>query len=148
MMSNQNERHQQLIEEFRAHGGKVGGRFEGAPLLLLTTTGARSGKRRTTPLRYLSDGNRQIVFAANAGADNHPAWYYNLLAHPDVTIEIGTETFTARAIVLKDEERARLLAAQIKVYPHFNEYRTKTTRQIPVIALVRQPVPGHNTNFS
>src|SRR5579884_4385144 len=86
-----NERNRLIIEEFRAHEGKVGGQFVGAPLILLTSKGARSGEPRTTPLRYLPDKDRLIVFAANAGAATNPAWYYNLLAHPTVTVEIGTE---------------------------------------------------------
>jgi deazaflavin-dependent oxidoreductase (nitroreductase family) len=137
-MTDQNEQHRQIIEEFRTHAGKVGGRLEGAPLLLLTTTGARSGKRNTTPLRYLPDGDRLMVFAANAGAPTNPAWYYNVLAHPDITIEVGAEMFEANATVLTGEERDRLLAKQTNVYPHFAEYLMKTTRQIPVVALQRR----------
>ncbi len=133
-----NERNRLIIEEFRAHEGKVGGQFVGAPLILLTSKGARSGEPRTTPLRYLPDKDRLIVFAANAGAATNPAWYYNLLAHPTVTVEIGTEKVEAVATILTGEERERLLALQAKVYPHFATYQAKTRRKIPVIALKLQ----------
>jgi deazaflavin-dependent oxidoreductase (nitroreductase family) len=138
MMMEQNERNERnrlIIEEFRTHAGQVGGQFVGAPLLLLTTRGARSGESRTTPLRYLPDQDRLILFAANAGGATNPAWYYNLLAHPTVTVETGTETVEAVATVLTGEERERLLALQAKVYPHFASYQAKTDRQIPVVAL-------------
>ncbi|HYB24700.1 MAG TPA: nitroreductase/quinone reductase family protein, partial [Solirubrobacteraceae bacterium] len=97
-----------VIEEFRAHGGRVGGMFEGAPLLLLTSTGAKSGQRRTTPVVYLPDDDRMVIFASKAGAPTHPAWYHNLLANPSATVEVGTETVTVRARVAEGEERDRL----------------------------------------
>jgi deazaflavin-dependent oxidoreductase (nitroreductase family) len=124
-----------IIEEFRANGGRVGGRFEGAPLALLTTVGARTGRRRTTPVAYLRDGDRVIVFATNAGAPAHPAWYHNLVAHPEVTVEIGTETHTATARPLEGEERDRLYARQAGLSPAFAAYEAATERVIPVIAL-------------
>ncbi len=127
-----------IIEEFRANGGKVGGPFERSTLLLLTTTGAKSGKRRISPLVYLPDGDRYIIFASKAGLPTNPDWYHNLVAHPDVTIEVGTETFEARATVITGEERERLYARQIERSPAFGDYQAKTTRQIPVIALERQ----------
>jgi deazaflavin-dependent oxidoreductase (nitroreductase family) len=138
---NQMDHHRQLIEEFRAHAGQVGGRFVQAPLLLLTTIGRRSRRQRTTPLRYLRDGERLVVFAANAGAPRHPGWYHNLLAHSQVTLEVGTETFEARAYIIEGAERERLLAQQAAVYPHFAEYQARTTRQIPAVAFERM-LPG------
>ncbi|GHO91135.1 hypothetical protein KSF_011830 [Reticulibacter mediterranei] len=126
-----------IIEEFRTNGGKVGGMFEGAPLLLLTTTGAQSGQRHTTPLTYLSDGDRLIVFASNAGATTNPAWYHNLVAHPQATVEVGTETFNVTATVIMDEERDQLYARQVALSPGYAEYEAKTTRRIPAVALLR-----------
>src|SRR5882672_8463269 len=102
-----------LIDEFRAHDGKVTGIFEGAPLLLLTTTGAKSGRKHTTPLVYQQDGDRIVVFGSKGGAPSHPAWFRNLVAHPNVTVEVpGGETFEARAVVVEGPERDRLFAAQ------------------------------------
>jgi deazaflavin-dependent oxidoreductase (nitroreductase family) len=132
-----NDYNRRLIEEFRAHGGKVGGMWEGTPLLLLTTAGARSGERRTTPMAYLPDGDRLIVWASNGGSPRNPDWYHNLLAHPQVTVEVGTETFDAIAVVTADAERDRLWARGVAVYPSLAEHQAKTTRQIPVIALSR-----------
>ena len=137
-MRDRNDWNRQMIEEFRANGGKVGGMWEGRPLLLLTTTGAKSGQRRTNPTMYLRDGDRLLVFASRAGAPTNPDWYYNLLAHPEVTVEVGSETYAATATVLSGEERDRLYAKQAGLYPQFGEYQTKTTRQIPVIALERR----------
>jgi deazaflavin-dependent oxidoreductase (nitroreductase family) len=133
-----NDYNRRLIEEFRAHGGKVSGYFEHTPLLLLTTTGARSGERRTTPMGYLPDGDRLIVWASNGGAPTHPGWYHNLLAHPHVTVEVGTETFDAVAVVTAGAERDRLWTQGVAVYPQLAEAQAKTTRLIPVIALSRQ----------
>ena len=131
------EFNKKVIEEFRANRGKVGGAFAGAPMVLLTHKGAKSGKSYTTPLVYSKDGSRIVIVASKAGAPNNPAWYHNLIAHPDVTVEIGTEQFKAKAVVTKGEERERLFNAQAGQMPMFNEYRDKTTRQIPVIALER-----------
>jgi deazaflavin-dependent oxidoreductase (nitroreductase family) len=128
----------QLIEEFRANRNKAGGPFEGRPLLLLTTTGAKSGKRRTTPMMYIPDGERLLVIASNAGALTHPDWYYNLVAHPDVTVEVGTETFEATAIVTQGAERDGLWSRIVELYPFFAEHQAKISRQIPVIALSRR----------
>ena len=126
-----------IMEEFHANGGKVGGPFEGVPLLLLTTTGARSGQRRTTPLGYLPDGGRLIIFATRGGSPTNPDWYYNLLAHPEAIVEVGTETFDVMAVVITGAERDQLYARQVERAPVFAEYQAKTTRTIPVIALVR-----------
>lgn len=132
------EHNRQLIEEFRANRHKAGGPFEGRPLLLLTTIGARSGERRTTPMMYIPDGERLLVVASNAGAPRHPDWYRNLAAHPHVTVEIGTETFDALARVTEGEERQRLWTRIVELYPFFAEHQAKVTRQIPVIVLSRQ----------
>ena len=124
-----------IIEEFRANAGKVGGQFEGAPLLLLHTTGARSGQERVNPVMYRADGDRLAVFASKAGLPTNPDWYHNLVAHPDVTAEVGTETHRFRARVADDDERERIWSAQKADYPGFADYETKTTRQIPVVIL-------------
>ena len=136
-MSDANDWNNQIIEEFRANGGKVGGPFEGAPLLVLTTTGAKSGQRRTAPVMYLADGDRLMIFASKAGAPTNPDWYHNLLAHPRATVEVGDETFDVDASVTTGDERDRLFATQAERYPGFAEYQAKTTRTIPVVALTR-----------
>jgi len=133
-----NDWNRQLIEEFRANGGKVGGMWEGRPLLLLTTTGAKSGQRRTNPTMYLRDGDRLLVFASKGGAPTSPDWYHNLVAHPEVTVEVGNETYPAIATVITGEERDRLYAKQAQLYPQFGDYQEKTTRKIPVVALERR----------
>ena len=134
-MADRNDWNRQTIEAFRANGGKVGGVWEGRPLLLLTTTGAKSGQRRTTPVMYLPDGDRLLVFATKAGAPTNPAWYHNLIAYPEVTVEVGTETYEATATSLTGDERDRLYAKQASLYPQFGEYQSRATRTIPVIAL-------------
>jgi deazaflavin-dependent oxidoreductase (nitroreductase family) len=138
LMADMNDWNRQTIEAFRANGGKVGGVWEGRPLLLLTTTGAKSGQRRTTPVMYLADGDRLLVFATKAGAPTNPAWYHNLIAYPEVTVEVGTETYEATATPLTGEERDRLYAKQASLYPQFGEYQARATRKIPVIALERR----------
>ncbi|MET8984319.1 nitroreductase family deazaflavin-dependent oxidoreductase [Nonomuraea wenchangensis] len=130
-----NDFNQQIIDEFRANEGRVGGPFEGSPLLLLTTTGARSGRQVTTPVMYLPDGERYVIIASNAGADNHPAWYHNLRAHPVATVEVGTDTFQAKAVPVEGEERDQLYARMVAVAPGFADYERKTSRRIPVLAL-------------
>lgn len=137
-MADRSDWNRQLIEEFRANAGKVGGMWEGRPLLLLTTTGAKSGKRYTHPTMYLADGNRLLVFASKGGAPTHPDWYHNLVANPNVTVEVGPETYEATAVVLTGEERDRWYAKQSELYPQFGEYQKKTTRTIPVVALTRK----------
>ena len=132
------EFNQGLMKEFRANGGKVlSGPFVNAPLLLLTTTGAKSGKPFTTPLVYTKDGDRIVIIASKGGFPTHPAWYHNLKAHPNVTLEVGKEKFQAKAVITKDPERQRLFDAQAKMMPTFNDYQKNTTRQIPVIVLER-----------
>lgn len=137
-MPDANDWNTQIIEEFHANAGKVGGPFAGATLLLLTTTGAKSGKRRVNPLVYLADGERLIIFASKAGAPTNPDWYYNLLAHPKATVEVGTETFEVNAVEIHGEERDELYARQARVSPQFGQYQANTSRKIPVIALERQ----------
>jgi deazaflavin-dependent oxidoreductase (nitroreductase family) len=126
-----------IIDEFRSNHGRVGGPFEGAPLLVLTTTGAKSGQPRTNPLVYLPDGDRMVIFASKAGAPTNPDWYHNLKAHPRVTVEVGDETFDADATVAEGEERDRLYAQQATIMPGFAEYQEKTDRVIPVVVLTR-----------
>jgi deazaflavin-dependent oxidoreductase (nitroreductase family) len=132
-----NDWNRTIIDEFRANAGKVGGQFAGAPLLLLTTTGARSGKERTNPMMFLPDGGRWIVFASKAGAPTNPDWYHNLVANRTATVEVGTDRYEVKATVLTGAERDRLYAKQAELYPGFAEYEAKTTRTIPVVALER-----------
>ena len=134
-MASMNDRNLRVIEEFRSNGGKVGGGFAGAPLLLLSTSGARTGQRRTNPLMYLRDGDRLVVFASKGGAPTNPDWYHNLVANPGVTVEVGTETFEAEAVVVIGEERDRLYSRQAELFPQFGEYAQRATRRIPVVAL-------------
>jgi deazaflavin-dependent oxidoreductase (nitroreductase family) len=110
-----------------------------APGLLLKTTGARSGKQRVNPLAYTTDSERLVIIASKGGTPSHPDWYHNIVAHPDVTVEVGTETFEARAIVVEDPECDELYAKQAAIMPNFAEYQEKTTRTIPVIVLTRKP---------
>jgi deazaflavin-dependent oxidoreductase (nitroreductase family) len=126
-----------IINEFRAGGGKVLGPAEGFSLLLLHTTGARTGAARVTPVAYQPLADGWAVFATHAGAPKHPAWYHNLLAHPETIIEIGTETVPVRARVADGEERERIWSRQKAFYPSFAKHEAKTTRQIPVIVLER-----------
>ena len=137
MLKEMSDWNRQIIEEFRSNGGKVGGSFKGAPLLLLTTTGAKSGIVRTTPVMYLPDGKRIVIFVSKAGAPTNPAWYHNLIANPKATIEVGTETFEVTAVEVQGEECDQLYAKQASLYPGFAEYEAKTTRKIPVIVLQR-----------
>ena len=129
---------ERVVAEFRAQGGKVGGYHATMQLLLLTTTGARTGQRRAVPLTYLPDGDRYIVTAGNAGSDRHPAWYYNLLANPDATVEVGSEAFGATAVIADESERAPLYERFAAAYPVADEYQAQTVRQIPVVILTRR----------
>jgi deazaflavin-dependent oxidoreductase (nitroreductase family) len=126
----------QIIDEFRANEGRVGGMFEGTPLLLLHHTGAKSGKRRVNPLVYQSDGGRYVVFASKAGAPTNPDWYHNLKAHPNITVEIGSDTIDVVASEASGEERDRLYRTQSERVPQFADYEKQTERVIPVIVLV------------
>jgi deazaflavin-dependent oxidoreductase (nitroreductase family) len=124
-----------VIDEFRANGGEVGGPYLGAPLLLLTTTGAHSGRPHTTPLMYLVDDGALVVFGSKGGAPTSPDWYFNVKAHPLATVEVGTESFEVRASIAHGEERDRLFARQVESRPQFGEYAARTTRRIPVVVL-------------
>ncbi len=128
---------EKLIAEFRANGGKVTGMFADAPLVLLTTTGAKSGKERTTPVVYFEDGGKLVIVASLAGAPKHPAWFLNVQANPEVAIERATEKFRAVANIAGQAERDRLYARASELMPAFVEYQRKTTRVIPVVVLER-----------
>lgn len=137
-MGESNNWNDKVIAEFRANEGKVGGPFEGAPLLLLETTGAKSGQQRISPLVYLADGDRLVIFGSNAGRPRHSAWYHNILANPSVTIEIGADKYDAIASVVTGEEREELWKKQVAAAPYFADYQAKTDREIPVIVLDRK----------
>jgi deazaflavin-dependent oxidoreductase (nitroreductase family) len=124
-----------IITEFRANGGKVGGPFEGMPLLLLHTKGAKTGQERVHPVSYRRVGNGYAVFASKAGAPTNPDWYHNLVVNPQVQVEVGTETLPLTARVTAGGERDQIWTAHKTQYPGFADYETKTTRQIPVVVL-------------
>jgi deazaflavin-dependent oxidoreductase (nitroreductase family) len=135
-MTDRDEWNRQVIEEFRANDGEVGGAFAGFPLLLLHHFGAKSGLERVNPLAYQQLGDSLAVFASKGGSPTNPDWYHNVVAHPDVTIEVGTETRRARARIATGEERDRIWNAQKAAYPNFAEYeKTAARRQIPVVVL-------------
>src|SRR5271155_512682 len=136
-MSQLNDFNQKVIEEFRANQGKVGGQMAGMPLMLLTTTGAKTGRALTKPLAYTKDGDRIVLIASFAGSPHHPAWFVNLTANPTVTVEVGGDRYQARAVVTSGAERQRLFDAQAAKMPVFNDYQKKTERQIPVVVLER-----------
>ncbi len=129
---------QRIIEEFRSNDGRVGGPFEGAPMLLLHTTGARSGTERVSPVVYAEDDGRWVVFASKGGAPTNPDWFHNLRAHPDATIEVGTDTVPVVARTAGGDERERLWSRQKERMPGFVDYEQKTTREIPVVVLERR----------
>lgn len=127
-----------VIDDFRAHGGTIkSGPFAGRPVLLLGTKGARTGEPRLAPVVYSRDGDRLVVVASMGGAPRHPGWYLNLRADPNVTVELGAETFKARAVVADGDERERLYARHAAEHPNFLTYQTQTSRRIPVILLER-----------
>jgi deazaflavin-dependent oxidoreductase (nitroreductase family) len=134
-MSEINERNKKIIDEFRANDGKVGGPFEGKTLLLLHTKGAKSQQERINPVACVTDGDRLAVIASKGGAPINPDWYYNVVANPLVSVEVGTEKFQARASVAEEPERTRLYNKMVEMLPGFDDYRRKTTRVIPVIVL-------------
>ena len=136
-MSELNDFNQGVISEFRANQGKVGGQLATMPVLLLTMTGAKSGRTLTRPLVYTTDGDRIVVIASFAGAPNNPSWYHNLVANPEATVELGSERFRVSATVTSGAERQRLFNRQAAQMPIFADYQTKTTRQIPVLVLTR-----------
>lgn len=140
MSSSPAEFNAHVIDEFRANEGRVGGMFEGMPLLLLHHTGARSGQSRVNPLVYQRDEDRYVIFASKGGAPSNPAWYHNVKANPDVRIEVGTERFDATACEATGDERHRLFRTQAEQHPQFGDYERKTDRVIPVIVLTpREP---------
>jgi deazaflavin-dependent oxidoreductase (nitroreductase family) len=127
-----------LIDHFRANAGEIKeGMFKGAPIMLLTTKGAKSGTTYTTPLAYTRDGDRIVIIASKGGAPTNPAWFHNLVANPIVTVEVGSDKYEARAVVAEDGERDRLFDAQASLMPNFAEYQKNTTRRIPVVVLER-----------
>jgi deazaflavin-dependent oxidoreductase (nitroreductase family) len=126
-----------IIDEFRARGGKVGGQFEGAPLLILHTTGAKSGQERVTPLVYQPVGDALAIFGSKGGASTNLDWYHNVVANPKVTVEVGTETLERTARVAEGDERERIWSRQVQVMPGFAEYQANTSRTIPVVVLER-----------
>ena len=128
----------QVIQEFRANQGKVGGPFEGAPVLILHTRGKKSGEEQVAPLMYLDFDGGRYIFASKAGADTNPAWYHNLSGDSAVSVEVGSETYTALASPVSDAERDRIYAEQARRYPRFGEYQANTDRLIPVVRLTRQ----------
>jgi deazaflavin-dependent oxidoreductase (nitroreductase family) len=131
------EFNKKVIDEFRSSGGKLTGQMAESPMIIITHKGAKSGTTYTSPLVYSKDGDRYVIIASKAGAPKNPSWYHNLVAHPEVTVEIGTEKFKAKATEAKGAERDRLFEAQAKMMPQFNEYQKKTARKIPVIVLER-----------
>ena len=132
-----NPLNQQIIDEFRANDGRVGGPFAGSELILLTTRGVRSGNPHTTPLGVLPDGERILVIASAAGASQNPDWFHNVRKHPQVTVETGSETYEATAVPLAGEERDQAFARAAADDPGWADYQAKTTRTIPVVALTR-----------
>jgi deazaflavin-dependent oxidoreductase (nitroreductase family) len=128
----------EIIAEFRANKGVVGGVFEGTPIVLITTKGARSGKERVSPLAYDRDGDRMVIAATYAGSDRNPAWYHNVVANPDLTVEVGTDIFEATAVQVTGDERDRLFAALVENIPQLGTYRTMTSREIPVFVIERK----------
>lgn len=126
------------IAEFRKNHGKVGGYFEGAPLVLMHTVGAKTSKAHLVPVMYLRDGERIVVFASKGGAPKNPDWYHNLKAHPDIQIEVGDDTFDVRGEEMLGAEHERLYQTQSKIYPQFADYQRKTKRTIPVIAFTKK----------
>ena len=134
-MSDVNDWNRRIIDEFRANDGQVSGQFAGFPLLLLHSTGARSGQARVHPVAYRRVGDGFAVFASKAGAPTNPDWYHNLVAHPRTRVEVGSDTLDVVARVAEGEERDRIWADQMRDYPNFAEYQSKTTRRIPVVIL-------------
>lgn len=137
-MADPKEFNERIINEFRENKGVVGAPFEGAPLLLLTTTGSKTGMLRTTPLVYLADGDRYVIIASKGGAPENPSWYNNIVAGGEVSIEVGTEKFEVQPEIIEGKERDELYARQEVLMPGFKDYRLNTSRIIPVIALTRK----------
>jgi len=138
-MSDAKDWNKEIIEEFRANDGKVSGHFADMTLLLLHTTGAKSGQPRVNPVVYMADGDNLVIIASKGGAPNNPAWYYNLVAEPEISVEVGSEQFPARAMVAKEPEHTELYEKMAGKYPFFAEYQRQTERIIPVVILTRLP---------
>jgi deazaflavin-dependent oxidoreductase (nitroreductase family) len=136
-VSERDERNRRVVEEFRANQGKVGGPFEGRPMILITHAGAKTGTRRTSPLVYLKEGDRIFVVGSKGGAPTHPDWYHNIVKNPRVTVEVGTDRYEADAKVITGPERDRLYGKLVEQMPFFGDYQKKTSRVIPVVELVR-----------
>ncbi len=134
-MNRQNNWNEAIIREFRENAGKVGGPFAGKTLLILHTIGAKSGKKHINPVAYVTDGDRFVIIASKGGAPTHPDWYFNIVANPQVEVEVGSELFKARASVAAEPERTRLYGKMVEMMPGFADYQKKTTRIIPVIIL-------------
>jgi len=128
----------QIIEEFRANGGKCGGQFEGNPMVLITMKGAKTGRELITPLSYCADGDDCIIFASAGGSPAHPAWYFNLVANPDIVLERGTEKYHATAVLTEGEDRQQAFNAMVAAMPRFADYQASVEREIPVFRLVRK----------
>ena len=137
LVTDWNDFNRGVVDEFRSNGGVVGGQFDGFPMILVTHRGAKSGTEYTTPLVYTTDGDRYVVIASKGGAPDDPQWFRNMVANPDVTVEVGTERFPARARVAEGDERDRLFRAQADLMPNFDDYAKATTRTIPVVVLER-----------
>jgi deazaflavin-dependent oxidoreductase (nitroreductase family) len=137
-MSEMNDFNRTQIEEFRRTGGKVSGMFAGAPMILITHKGAKSGKEYTNPLVYTRDGEDYVIIASKGGAPDDPQWFRNVVAHPDITVEVGSERFPATARVAEGAERDRLFRAMADKMPNFDEYQRNTERVIPVVVLHRR----------
>ena len=135
--SRANDWNRKVIEEFRANAGKVGGYFEGAPMVLVHHIGARSGIERVSPLEYLPDGDTMVIAATKGGSPTNPDWYYNLKAHPKITVEVGTETFPVEAAEVTGAERDELWRRLVEMRPGFGEYEKKTDRLFPMFRLTR-----------
>jgi deazaflavin-dependent oxidoreductase (nitroreductase family) len=136
-VTDMNDFNQQIIAEFRANGGKVGGRFDGMPMVLVTHTGAKSGVERTTPLVCSRDGDDVVIIASMGGAPTNPAWYHNMVTNTSVTVDLGEGPFPAHVVEVTGDERQRLWDAHAQIMPFFNDYAAATTRVIPVLRLVR-----------
>lgn len=136
-MAGANSWNENIINDFREHNGETSGPFAGRPLLLLTAKGAKTGKETTSPLMYNTDGDRLLIFASKGGAPTNPSWYHNVIANPEVTVEVGADKFQARAVEVKGDERDRLYAMHSEQFPQFAEYQQGLARKIPVIALER-----------
>ena len=136
-MNKWQEENEPVIKEFRENGGKVKG---GTPIILLTTTGAKTGQPRVIPLIYVPYGNQLLAIASKGGSANHPDWYYNILAHPDVTVEVGTEKFDTKARILTGSEREKAFEKAVEIFPPYGRFQQKSPREIPVIALERPSV--------